>query len=112
MEDDEQRLLTYIGGQVRRYRQARRLGQAAFEPDGVSRATIANLEAGRQNVTVGKLGAVAARLGVPVSALVPTVTGGDGPDLAWAVLAENAALRARMAEAAQLLRARDIGPQQ
>ena len=60
-----------VGARVRELRSGRGLTQLALaERSGISRPSIANLEAGRQNVSLRRLCALAAALGVEVEDLL------------------------------------------
>jgi transcriptional regulator with XRE-family HTH domain len=77
MSDSE--FLTRIGARVRALRATSGLTQRAVaERTGLSRASIANVEAGRQNLRLRQLGALAAALGVQVDRLVVGECGDDG----------------------------------
>lgn len=79
MHDDVVRLLGALGGRVRARRRDRDLTVAAFaERCGLSRRFLADVEAGRANVSIANLARIARTLGTSVAALleepgVPTI---------------------------------------
>lgn len=75
MSEHSEALARRVGERVRELRAGHGLTQLALaERSGISRPSIANLEAGRQNVSLRQLCALATALGVPVEDLV-TVRG-------------------------------------
>ncbi|MGD0052190.1 MAG: helix-turn-helix transcriptional regulator [Vulcanimicrobiaceae bacterium] len=77
MSDSE--FLARIGARVRELRAVSGLTQRVVaERAGLSRASIANVEAGRQNLRLRQLAALATALGVQVDRLVTGECGGDG----------------------------------
>lgn len=75
--DEESALYRAVGERVRaaRERQAQKLSQVALAKDlGISRASIVNIEAGRQHAPLHLLWQIAQRLDTDVSTLIPTRT--------------------------------------
>jgi transcriptional regulator with XRE-family HTH domain len=81
----EHEVLVRIGARIRAVRSGSGLTQRVVaERTGLSRASIANVEAGRQNLRLRQLVALAAALGVQVERLVGGECAEDGrvnPDL-------------------------------
>ena len=72
-EDDVDDFYVELGVRVRRERQKVKMTQASLGVDiGLTRSSIANLEAGRQRVPAHVLAAIAASLDIPLDELVPT----------------------------------------
>lgn len=75
----EHEVLVRIGARIRAVRSGCGLTQRVVaERTGLSRASIANVEAGRQNLRLRQLVALAAALGVQVERLVGGECAGDG----------------------------------
>lgn len=65
-------LLRHAGKQVKTARETANVSQAELAARvGMTRASVANLEAGRQDMTISRLAGIAAALGMDLSALIP-----------------------------------------
>lgn len=92
---DSQVALTMIGALIRDHREARWMTQQDLAaPSGCSRSSVANIEAGRQDIPVTRLLAFASVLRISPVDLLP---GGDTNTAAMA--AENQHLKATLAAA-------------
>lgn len=70
-DDETAALLARVGSRVRAARTAARMSQAELAAKiGVVRSSVANIEQGRQGLTMMRLGQLAAALGVTVDALI------------------------------------------
>lgn len=74
MTDTQTTLLIMIGEKVRRYRKKAKNTQSGLaESVGMSRVSIVNLEAGRQNVPIETLYQIACELNVEIRDIIPTL---------------------------------------
>jgi transcriptional regulator with XRE-family HTH domain len=79
MSDSESELYKYVGAQLRARRQTLDLTQAQIgEQVGVLRSTIANIEAGRQRITLFVLYQICAVLELEVSMVLPMISTPNG----------------------------------
>lgn len=75
MSDSESELYKYVGAQLRARRQALQLTQAYLaEQVGLLRSTIANIEAGRQRITLYVLYQLCEALELGVAAVLPAMS--------------------------------------
>lgn len=107
---DDTKLLAVFGAAVRSYRRAAGMPQRDLaDRVGLTRASIANIETGRQDTTVTRIIAIAQALGVGPADLL--VTDSDGADLSLLAVfvEENRRLRKVLAEARSALGGIDCG---
>jgi transcriptional regulator with XRE-family HTH domain len=91
--------LVVLGGRVRAYREAAGITQQVLaDKIGYTRSSVANLEAGRQDISVSRLASLADALKVSPADLLPRGDGDTMRQLA-AALAENWRLKAVLGSA-------------
>jgi transcriptional regulator with XRE-family HTH domain len=108
---DESNIYEALGALVREHREAQRMSQASLgKRIGLSRASVANIENGRQRIPLHHLYRMAHALGVNAHTLLPNLDGSPSPSVERGINSSMQLSAREQADVAKVLGAIDAAP--